>query len=89
MAGFVPAIIDPHVPAIPTDRHARRQCPTRRAGIPPLHERRLDLMLGRVLMPLRDAEIDAEVLCTDKLFVVAGARSPWARRRKISLRTRA
>jgi DNA-binding transcriptional LysR family regulator len=50
-----------------------------------LHERTVDLLLGRVLKPLADDEIDAEVLFQDQYFVVAGARSPWARRRKIAL----
>ena len=56
-----------------------------RASFIGLQERNLDLMLGRVLMPLRDPDVDMEVLCEDKFFVVAGAQSRWARRRKILL----
>jgi DNA-binding transcriptional LysR family regulator len=85
MAGFVPAIIDRMSQRYPRIVTRVVNAQPGEQEFRPLHERRLDLMLGRVLMPLRDAEIDAEVLCTDKLFVVAGARSPWARRRKISL----
>ena len=36
-------------------------------------------------MPLRDANVDIEVLCYDKFLVVAGARSRWARRGKMLL----
>jgi DNA-binding transcriptional LysR family regulator len=50
-----------------------------------LHERTVDLMLGRLLKPVADDEIDAETLFQDEYFVVAGSRSPWARRRKIAL----
>ena len=72
MAGFVPAIIDRM-----SQRYPR--IVTRVVNAQPgeqefraLHERRLDLMLGRVLMPLRDAEIDAEVLCNGQ--AVRGGR---------------
>jgi DNA-binding transcriptional LysR family regulator len=50
-----------------------------------LHERTVDLMLGRIFRPIADDEIDAEILFQDQYFVVAGSRSPWARRRKIAL----
>jgi DNA-binding transcriptional LysR family regulator len=50
-----------------------------------LRERNVDLMVGRLLKPVADDEIDAEVLFQDKYHVVAGLRSPWARRRKIAL----
>jgi DNA-binding transcriptional LysR family regulator len=49
-----------------------------------LRERSVDLMLGRVSRPLDD-DLEAEVLFEDRLFVVAAADSPWARRRKIML----
>src|SRR5262249_50536271 len=47
-------------------------------------ERDVDLMVGRILRPLDD-DIDAEVLFEDRRFVVAGARSRWAGRRKLAL----
>jgi DNA-binding transcriptional LysR family regulator len=49
-----------------------------------LRERSVDLMLGRVSRPLDD-DLAAEVLFEDRLFVVAAADSPWARRRKLAL----
>lgn len=85
MAGFVPAIIDrmsQQYPNVVT--HVVNAQPGEQQ-FRALQERSLDLMLGRVLMPLRDADIDMEVLCKDKFFVVAGAQSRWVRRRKLSL----
>jgi DNA-binding transcriptional LysR family regulator len=49
-----------------------------------LRERSVDLMLGRVSRPL-DEDLEAEVLYEDRLFVVVGAHSKWARRRKLAL----
>jgi len=83
MAGFVPAIIErlsrqhPRVVV-----HAVNAQPGEQE-FRALHERSLDLMVGRVLMPLRDPDIAMEVLCEDRFFVVAGARSRWAGRRAI------
>jgi len=50
-----------------------------------LRERNVDLMLGRILKPVADDEIDTEILFQDEYFVVASSRSPWARRRKVAL----
>ena len=84
-AGFLPEMIDQfsrkyprvlvHVASAPMATHEFRE----------LRERTVDLSLGRILKPLADDEIDAEVLFQDEYFVVAGSRSPWARRRKVAL----
>jgi DNA-binding transcriptional LysR family regulator len=50
-----------------------------------LRERNVDLMLGRIFRPVVDDEIGVELLLKDRYFVVAGASSPWARRRKVTL----
>lgn len=50
-----------------------------------LRERNVDLMLGRIFRPFVDDEIGAELLLKDRYFVVTGAGSPWARRRKVTL----
>jgi DNA-binding transcriptional LysR family regulator len=49
-----------------------------------LRERGVDLMLGRVSGPF-DEDLAVEVLYQDRMFVVAAADSPWARRRKLAL----
>jgi DNA-binding transcriptional LysR family regulator len=55
-------------------------------GFRELRERRVDLTVGRIVHPPLDDDLDAEVLFEDRLRVVAGASSPWARRRKITMK---
>jgi DNA-binding transcriptional LysR family regulator len=50
-----------------------------------LQERKVDLMLARISNTFVHDDLDIEVLLHDPHFVVAGARSPWARRRKVAL----
>src|SRR5262245_7283306 len=50
-----------------------------------LHERKVDLILGRIASPFVSDDLDAEVLFENRMVVVAGQQSPWARRRKITL----
>lgn len=50
-----------------------------------LRERAIDLVLGRIATPIDDDTFSADILFDDRPFVVAGAASPWSRRRKITL----
>jgi DNA-binding transcriptional LysR family regulator len=50
-----------------------------------LRERKLDLVVGRVLSTIFGDDLTAERLFEDRLHVVAGADNPWSRRRKLSL----
>jgi DNA-binding transcriptional LysR family regulator len=50
-----------------------------------LTERRLDLLVVRRFGPIADERLDFEFLFDESSVVVAGARSPWARRRRIEL----
>jgi DNA-binding transcriptional LysR family regulator len=50
-----------------------------------LRERDLDMAIWRVLEPIRDKTIDAEMLFEDRMVVVAAVNHPWARRRRIEL----
>jgi len=54
---------------------------------PSLRERRLDLVLARIVNPLGNEgeDLNVEPLFEDHLVVAAGLRSRWARRRKIDL----
>jgi DNA-binding transcriptional LysR family regulator len=52
---------------------------------PGLRERRVDLALARIPRSFAEGDFDVEFLFDDPHRVVAGARSPWARRRKITL----
>src|SRR5262249_40871119 len=50
-----------------------------------LHDRNIDLLVAWRFDPMDDEHLGFEVLYDDKYAVVAGARSPWARRRRIRL----
>ena len=83
-AGLVPAIIDRLSRRYPrVDVHVVH-AETATLELRELRERDVDLLVGRILGPLDD-DIDAEVLFEDRRFVVAGARSRWAGRRKLAL----
>lgn len=82
-AGFLPAVIDRlsrryprmvfHVIQASTVSHEFRE----------LRERRVDVALARLLRPLAETDLSSEILFHDPSFVVAGARNPLTRRRKI------
>ena len=50
-----------------------------------LRERKVDFLITRRWVPTIEQGMDFEFLFDDSFVVVAGARSPWARRRKIAL----
>jgi DNA-binding transcriptional LysR family regulator len=50
-----------------------------------LRDRRVELIIARVNEPLSDEQLQADVLFLERLHVVAGKQSKWARRRSISL----
>src|SRR5262245_23130371 len=50
-----------------------------------LRERKLDLVLGRVPNPIFGEDLSSEFLFDDCMHVVAGAKSPWSRRRRVNL----
>ena len=84
-AGFMPEVIDQFSRKYPRVLGHVDIAPLATQEFRELRGRTVDLSLGRILKPVADDEIDAEVLWQDQFLVVAGARSPWARRRKIAL----
>jgi DNA-binding transcriptional LysR family regulator len=50
-----------------------------------LRERNVELVIGRIVGPISDEEIQVEILFEEKPFVVAGLRHRWVGRRKIEL----
>jgi DNA-binding transcriptional LysR family regulator len=50
-----------------------------------LSERNVDVLISGKLGPLADERLDWQFLFDDAYVVVAGARSPWVRRRRIEL----
>ncbi len=86
---ILPSVIDQlshHYPRV-VFNVARLITPT--LQFPELHERTLDLVLTRLAGSVGKAKVaddlNVEVLFEDQVFVVAGARSDWARRRKLDL----
>jgi len=50
-----------------------------------LHERNVDLLITRNVGPIADERLSFEFLFNDSVIVVASAKHPWSRRRKIAL----
>jgi len=50
-----------------------------------LRERNVDLMIGRVAPAFTEDDLRVEILFRERLVVVAGTQSEWARRRKLEL----
>jgi len=82
--GLVPAVIArlteryPRVKLQVTDTDAVTLC-----GM--LRERKLDIVIGRVPSSIFGEDLTSEFLFDDCMHVVAGANSPWSRRRRIDL----
>ena len=51
-----------------------------------LRERKLDVVVGRVLSSVFGDDLTLDFLFQESMYVVAGLTSPWSRRRKISLK---
>ena len=50
-----------------------------------LRQRNVDLALGKLAIQLTDRDLRPEIIYQERYAVVAGARSPWVRRRSINL----
>jgi len=50
-----------------------------------LDDRRVDLVLARMFGTSVEEHMNAEILYDDRIAIVAGARNPWTRRRKVEL----
>jgi DNA-binding transcriptional LysR family regulator len=50
-----------------------------------LRDRVFDLIIARIPDPFPEADLEATILFDEPIFIVAGAKSKWARRRKIEL----
>src|SRR5262245_2094238 len=87
-AGFVPAINERLSVKHPNVKVRVITAETAAMEFRELRDRSVDLMLGRIFdlsKPFAEEDIDAEVLGHEDYYVVAGAQSPWAQRRKIAL----
>lgn len=84
-AGLLPATIERLSRRYPKIVVRVSQIDTTTLEFRELQERRVDLILVRVNRAFADDDLDVEFLLDDPHHVVVGARSPWARRRKITL----
>ena len=84
VAGILPVIIARLTRQYPRLTFHIRQVPT----IPlyrDLHERNVDVVIGRLLNPEANKDLHTEVLFDEPQLVVAGPDNAWSRRRKIKL----
>jgi DNA-binding transcriptional LysR family regulator len=82
--GFIPAVVDRlsrRHPRLVFHLSAGETGATYRS----LEERRVDLLVAPMFTPIIEDHMHAEMLYDEPLVVVVGARSPWARRRKVEL----
>jgi DNA-binding transcriptional LysR family regulator len=84
-AGFLPGVISRFARHHPRVRLVVEQTNSATLDYRELRERKLDLVINRIPEPFRDDTLNVDVLFPVKMFVIAGARSQWARRRKVRL----
>ncbi len=89
LAAFLVLVIEQIARQYPGMRFHVQQASWPTSDFPELHERRTDLVLGRLAtLPTGkhpDEDLHAEVLFDDPFAVAVGANSIWARKRKITL----
>src|SRR5262249_43447691 len=83
-SGFVAAAIDKLA-----RRYPRVVCHLLVGGTPmtyrAVEERELDAVITRIVPPIAEGHIKAEVLYEDTLVVAAASESPWSQRRRVTL----
>jgi DNA-binding transcriptional LysR family regulator len=82
-AGLVAAVIDRLTRKYPRLTVQVTQAPTLRAQYQDLRARSVDLILGRMVPAEVDSDLRSEILFDDPLFIVAGRKNKWVRRRRI------
>jgi DNA-binding transcriptional LysR family regulator len=82
-AGLVPAVINRMSRQFPRLVFNVVQAPTIALQYRDLRERSVDLILGRIVTPTADKDLNIEILFDDPLLVVAGIDSKWSKRRSI------
>jgi DNA-binding transcriptional LysR family regulator len=84
-AGLVPAVVDRLSRQYPRLVINVLQAATTPLQYSALRERKVDLILGRMVTAIPDDDLNLEILFMDPFRVVAGANNRWARRRKVVL----
>ena len=85
VAGLLPVVIDRLYRRYPRLSVNITQAPTGAALYRGLREHTVDFVVGRLLGPKPEQDLNTEILFDEPQSVVAGTRSPWINRRKIDL----
>jgi DNA-binding transcriptional LysR family regulator len=85
VAGLLPTVIDDMRNRYPRFTIHVTQLLTSPDVYEILRQRAVDFIIGQMLSRTREKDLDVEILFDDRRFIVAGARSRWANRRKIAL----
>jgi len=85
IAGVLPVIITRLRRRHPRVTFNLTQVQTGSALYEELRQRNVDLIIGRMMMPLKEGDLAAQVLFDDQPLVVSGLHSRWARRRRIEM----
>jgi DNA-binding transcriptional LysR family regulator len=84
-AGVVAAVIDQLSRHYPRLRFQVQVGDAATLQLRSLRERRCELVVARTLGPTPEQDMQAELLFHEELFIAAGVRHKWSRRRKIEL----
>lgn len=84
-AGFLPDVIERFSREQPRVRLDVAQAVMNALHYHDLRERNVDLLLGRIPLPLEEDDLDIEVVYDDQIVVVASRQSKWARVRRLEL----
>jgi DNA-binding transcriptional LysR family regulator len=84
-AGLLSAVIDRFSRAHPRAVVSVTAADNMSPAFQPLRDRNVDFLVGRIPQPFIEHDLDAEVLYQDRIYIVSGRNSRWARRRKIEL----
>jgi DNA-binding transcriptional LysR family regulator len=85
VAGLLPSVIDKMRNRYPRFTIHVTQLFTSPDVYETLRRRAVDFIIGQLLSRPHEKDLDVEILFDDQRFIVAGARSRWANRRKIAL----
>src|SRR5215468_2463802 len=82
-AGVISAVVDRLLRQRPRFTFRVIQAATNDLQYRDLRERNVDLIFGRLTMPVTDKDLKVEILFQDQFVVVAGLASKWRKRRRI------
>lgn len=85
LEGLLPAVVDRFSREYPRVLFQVTLAPATAHHLDELRARKLDLIIGRIPQALAQDDLNIEILFDEPVFVVAGARNPWTRRRRIEL----